>query len=134
MKIRKIGDIKTVISNRDSIHNYFAWPTVARLQNGKIAVAASGFRLKHVCPFGKAVIVYSENEGETYTAPAPVIDTVLDDRDAGILPYGESGVILTSFNNTIEFQKGEAEKYGGDKGGYQAAYLSRIEPKDEAKY
>ena len=134
MKVAKIGDPKVIISNRDSYHNYFACPTVAKLQNGKIAVVASGFRLKHVCPFGKAVIAYSENNGETYTAPAPVIDTVLDDRDAGILPFGESGVVVTSFNNTVEFQKGEAEKYGGDKGGYQTAYLSRVEAEREEEF
>lgn len=56
MKIQTVGAPKVIISNRDSQHNYFAWPTIAKLQNGKIAVVASGFRLKHVCPFGKAVI------------------------------------------------------------------------------
>lgn len=84
MKIERIGDIKTVMCNEGSRHNYFGWPTVCRLQNGKIASVASGFRLDHVCPFGKAVIAYSEDEGETFTAPAPVIDTVLDDRDGGV--------------------------------------------------
>ncbi len=134
MKIKTIGEPKVIMSNPDSQHNYFGWPSVARLQNGKIAVVASGFRLKHVCPFGKAVIAYSENEGETYTSPAPVIDTPLDDRDAGILAFGESNVLVTSFNNTVEFQKGETHKYGGDIGGYQAAYLSRVTPDDEEKY
>ncbi|MBO5747039.1 MAG: hypothetical protein J6S13_08140, partial [Clostridia bacterium] len=134
MKIKKIGDPKVIMCNPDSYHNYFAWPTIAKLQNGKIAVVASGFRLKHVCPFGKAVICYSENNGETYTAPAPIIDTPLDDRDAGILAFGESNVLITSFNNTVEFQKGEAEKYGGDKGGYQVAYLNRVEAEAEEKF
>ena len=63
-------------------------------------------RLEHVCPFGKAVISYSFDGGETYTLPAPVIDTTLDDRDAGICPFGESGVIFTSFNNSAEMQRG----------------------------
>ena len=134
MKIKRIGEPKVIMSNRDSYHNYFAWPTVAKLQNGKIAVVASGFRLKHVCPFGKAVISYSENEGESYTAPAPIIDTVLDDRDAGILAFGDKGVLVTSFNNTIKFQQGEAHKYGGDVGGYQTAYLSRVESKREEEF
>lgn len=61
MKINSIGGLKTVISNRDSMHNYFGWPTSARLKNGKIAVGASGFRLGHVCPFGKSVISYSDD-------------------------------------------------------------------------
>ena len=87
MKIINIGDTKVIMSNPHSKHNYFAWPTVTRLQNGKIAVVASGYRLRHVCPFGKMVISYSENEGETYTSPAPIIDTPLDDRDGGILAF-----------------------------------------------
>ena len=87
MKIVKIGDPSVIMSNPHGKHRYFGWPTVARLQNGKIAVVASGFRMRHVCPFGKTVISYSEDEGNTYTSPAPVIDTVLDDRDGGILAY-----------------------------------------------
>ena len=105
MKITKIGSTKIVMSNPESKHNYFAWPTAARLQNGKIAVGASGFRLGHICPFGKSVISYSDNDGETYTAPAAVIDTVLDDRDVGLCPFGDNGLIFTSFNNTVEFQR-----------------------------
>ena len=94
MKIEKVGAPKVIISNPNSMHNYFAWPSIAKLQNGKIAVVCSGFRLGHVCPFGKAVISYSEDEGETYTYPAPVLDTILDDRDAGIAVVGENTVIL----------------------------------------
>ncbi|MBQ8552488.1 MAG: hypothetical protein IJ428_06720 [Clostridia bacterium] len=63
MKITPIGSPETVMHNPDSRHNYFAWPTVTRLQNGKLAVVASGFRLFHVCPFGKTVISYSEDDG-----------------------------------------------------------------------
>ena len=90
MKIVRIGEPKIIMSNPESRHDYFAWPTAARLKNNKIAVVASGFRLRHVCPFGKTVISYSEDEGETYTLPAPVIDTVLDDRDGGIMTFGEA--------------------------------------------
>ena len=136
MKIQKIGEPKIIISNPDSYHNYFAWPTVSRLQNGKIAVVASGFRLAHVCPFGKAVISYSENEGESYTVPAPIIDTPLDDRDAGILAFGESNVIVTSFNNKVEFQMSEKDnaKYGGDAYGYKEAYLNSVDKTADEKY
>jgi hypothetical protein len=89
MKITRDGKPQIVMSNPGSIHHYFAWPTVARLQNGKIAVVASGFRCRHICPFGKTIISYSLDNGESYTLPAPVIDTVLDDRDGGIVPFGE---------------------------------------------
>ena len=106
MKI--IKQPRTIISNPDSIFGYFAWPTVARLPDGSLATVCSGFRMRHVCPFGKAVISFSRDDGETWSRPAPVIDTPLDDRDAGICVYGNN-IIVTSFNNTPDFQRRRAE-------------------------
>ncbi len=105
MKIRLIDKAKTIMSNPDGDHRYFGWPTVIRLKNGRIAVGASGYRIEHICPFGKGVIAFSDDEGGNYTAPVPVIDTVLDDRDVGLAAFGDSGLIVTSFNNTTEFQR-----------------------------
>ncbi|MBQ9783031.1 MAG: exo-alpha-sialidase [Clostridia bacterium] len=127
MKLVKLGSPTVVMSNPLSKHNYFAWPTAVRLQNGRIAVVASGFRLRHICPFGKTVIAYSDDDGETYTAPAPVIDTVLDDRDGGITPFGSQGVIVTSFNNTTDMQRSYA------KDDYSLAYLDTVTPEEQAE-
>ncbi len=129
MKIKLIGNPETIISNPNSHHGYFAWPTAAILQNGNIAVGASGFRLEHICPFGKAVISYSTDGGNTYTPPAPVIDTPLDDRDAGICPFGESGVIFTSFNNSARFQR----QHNKDNE-YVQRYIDTITKEDEEKF
>lgn len=137
MEIQPIGTPKIVMENPNSLHNYFGWPSVAKLQNGKIAIGASGFRLEHVCPFGKGVIAYSEDEGETYTAPSPVIDTVLDDRDVGIVAFGEKGVIFTSFNNTVAIQREWAaapQRRSGGQGPlyhYTLAYLDAVSPDAE---
>lgn len=129
MKIELIGKPKTIISNPNSRHGYFAWPTVSLLQDGKIAVGASGFRIEHICPFGKAVISYSFDGGEAYTLPAPVIDTPLDDRDAGICTFGENGVIFTSFNNSAAMQK----QHNKDNE-YAQSYINTITEEDEEKY
>lgn len=129
MKIKFLSDLKTILSNPNSHHNYFAWPSLVRLKNGNIAVASSGFRLKHICPFGKSVIAFSKEEGKTYSAPTPIIDTVLDDRDAGLCPFGDSGLILTSFNTTVELQRICAENNP-----YVLAYLDQITPEEEAHY
>ena len=133
MKIKRCGEPKVIIENPYGKHNFFSWPTAARLQNGKIAVVASGFRLSHVCPFGKTVISYSEDEGETYTLPAPVIDTPLDDRDGGILAFGSSNVIVTSFNNTRRFQKRRVYA-DQDNITYRSAYLDLVTEEDEKIY
>lgn len=129
MKINIIGSARVVMDNPMSRHNYFGWPTVARLKNGRIAAAASGYRLAHICPFGKAVMAFSDDDGETYTRPFPVIDTPLDDRDAGLCPFGTSALIVTSFNNTAAFQRESG--YGGE---YRDSYLDTVTDEDEAKY
>ena len=105
MDIKLIGSEKVVMTNTESHHAYFAWPTIAKLQNGKICVGASGYRVEHICPFGKGVLAFSDDNGETYSKPISVFDTVLDDRDVGLCVFGESGLIATSFNNTLEFQR-----------------------------
>ncbi len=105
MKIKTIGATETVMSNPYGVHNYFGWSTAARLKNGKIAVSCSGFRLGHVCPFGKAVMSLSDDDGESFSPPSIVIDTPLDDRDSGLCPFGESGLIITTVNNSITSQK-----------------------------
>ena len=130
MKIKKIGEPTVIMSNPLSKHNYFAWPSAERLQNGRIAVGASGYRLRHVCPFGKSVLSFSENEGETYTAPAPIIDTVLDDRDVGLCPFGESGLIFTSFNNSTDFQRTYLDRHP-EEAAYRAAYLDTVTKEEQ---
>ena len=124
MKIVLEGVPETIMSNSGSVYNYFGWPTVVRLQDGRIAVGASGFRKRHVCPYGKAVISYSSDGGKSYTSPIPVIDTSLDDRDCGIATFGESGIIVTSFNNTVAFQM----KYADEE---DRVHLSKITREDE---
>ena len=140
MKI-SVKETKVICSNPNSVHhNYFGWPTVARLQNGRLAMTASGFRARHVCPFGKVVMCISEDEGKSWTPPAIVMDTPLDDRDAGILPFGENSVMVTSFNNTVAMQRKWNHLY--DENGnlnprsvYINAYLDAIDPEQaESRY
>lgn len=88
---------RIICENPNSMFNYFGWPTVGRLPDGTLAMVCSGFRLGHVCPFGKGVICYSRDEGKTWTKPAIVIDTPEDDRDCGIMTFGGK-VMITSFN------------------------------------
>lgn len=130
MRIKKLSETKVIMSAPGSSRNYFAWPTAAVTKDGRIAVACSGFRLEHICPFGKAVICFSDDNGETFSAPEAVIDTVLDDRDAGLCPFGESGLILTSFNNSVEFQRNNCTREHLKE---CLDYLDTVSPEDEEK-
>ena len=135
MKIKIVEPSRVIMDNPGSKHCYFGWPTAVRLRNGRIAVGASGYRLSHICPFGKSVLSLSEDEGKTYTRPMPVIDTVLDDRDAGLCTFGESGLILTSFNNTCDFQrryiKGHVDARDEAAQKYVAAYLDTVTEEEQ---
>lgn len=122
MDIRIVEEEKVICSNSDGIHNYFGWPSVARMQDGSLAAVASGFRLAHICPFGKVVLARSYDEGKSWTAPEVVIDTPLDDRDGGICTFGEAGVMVASFNNSVQFQR----SYQGQSD-YRRAYLDEVE-------
>ena len=80
---------------------YFAWPTIARTDSGKLVVAASGLRYEHVCPYGKTVLFTSEDEGATWSRPRIVNDTPLDDRDAGVISLGGEKLLITWFSSDV---------------------------------
>ncbi|MBQ0126314.1 MAG: exo-alpha-sialidase [Clostridiales bacterium] len=124
---------RVIIDNPDSIFNYFAWPSVARLCDGTLAAVCSGYRMRHICPFGKAVICYSKNEGKTWTRPAAIIDTPLDDRDSGIL-VTKDRVFVTSFNNTAAFQRKIIGEQTGESADLIRAYINKIPNGAEEKY
>ena len=127
MKVEVLSQ-KVICSNEDNkIHNYFAWPTVTRLHNGRLAMVASGFRMRHIDPFGKVILSYSEDEGKTWSRPSIIMDTPLDDRDAGIVPFGDNKVIVTSFHSGYDVNRRWA---GGDESDYSSylhGYLDIIE-------
>ena len=89
-----------ICQNPNSLFRYFGWPSVAKLPDGTLAMVCSGFRTGHIGPFGKGIICYSKDEGKTWTKPMPIIDTLEDDRDCGILVYNGK-VMVNSFNNGI---------------------------------
>lgn len=133
MKITLLGETEIIMSNPEGMHKYFGWPTVARLKNGELMAAASGFRLAHICPFGKAVAIRSTDEGKTWSCPEIVIDTVLDDRDGGLCPFGESGLVVTSFNNSVAQQRAWAEEanHTPERKKYILSHLDMVPEKKE---
>ncbi len=105
IRIQVTSEPKTICTSDDPLFKYFAWPSVAWTRDGRLAMAASGFRIQHIDPYGTGVICFSEDLGETWTQPVAAIDTPLDDRDCGLCAFGESGLLITSFNNSIQMQR-----------------------------
>ena len=95
----------------DGIFQYQGWPTVCKDENGVLYAACSGFRLGHVCPLGKNVMYISRDEGKTWSSPIVVNDTVMDDRDAGILCMGQGKMLLSWFSHPMSFYEDRRGKF-----------------------
>jgi len=112
-----IHDIKTISYQPDL---YCGWPTVTRRADGEILVVWSGGRAGHICPFGRVEMMRSNDHGETWTFPRVVLDTPIDDRDAGLLETAKGSILITTFTSLayeshLEKKKGtpeEAEWFG----------------------
>ena len=78
---------------------YFGWPTVARMDDGRVLVVSSGLRSEHVCPFGKTVLHESKDDGRTWSASRVIQDSPIDDRDAGIVNLGGESVLVSWFRS-----------------------------------
>ena len=114
----------------DSVFGYFGWGSVARLDAHTLVAACSGERMNHVCPFGKTEIFYSRDDGRTWSPPVVVNNTVLDDRDAGIVSLGGDRLLLSWFNHPLRYCLPAAD--ASDEALY-AAYAALAEPLDRCE-
>lgn len=79
---------------------YHGWPTVTKMKNGSLLAVYSGGRELHICPFGRVEMMRSVNDGRTWSAPVTLVDSPLDDRDAGIVETGKGTILVTWFTST----------------------------------
>lgn len=86
-----------VISQQAQFYN--GWPTVARRADGTLWVVTSGGRMGHVCPFGRVEAMVSHDEGKTWTFPRTLLDSDMDDRDAGVLETAKGTLLVTTFTS-----------------------------------
>ena len=89
------------IYKMDGFMNYYAWPSVTKIGGGKLLAVVSQ-RYQHVDPYGRVVGFISEDNGETWSEPFLIADTVLDDRDAGVV-YWQGKIIVTWFTHSRNY-------------------------------
>ena len=88
---------QTIVCKKNGeTYGYFAWPTVTKIGGTRLIAVASGMRSAHTGMDGKLVCWYSEDEGKTWSEPQLLMDTVLDDRDAGVV-YWNGKIIVSWF-------------------------------------
>lgn len=78
---------------------YSGWPTIARRGNGELVLAWSGNREAHVCPFGVVNYAVSRDEGESWSWPRTILDSDIDDRDAGIVETQRGTLLVSTFTS-----------------------------------
>lgn len=87
-----------IISRRTTgTFGYHAWGTVTKLTDGTLVAGCSGGRVYHVCPFGKSMLFFSHDDGETWSAPMIVNDSWMDDRDVGLTALPNNGLLMSWF-------------------------------------
>lgn len=82
---------------------YHGWATVAKGKNGRLHLTYSGGRDFHVCPFGRLEYMVSDDGGDSWSWPRVLMDSLIDDRDSGVLET-KNGVLLASFFTSIAYQ------------------------------
>jgi hypothetical protein len=92
----KVQDIRVV---SHLAHRYHGWPTLARRRNGQLLLVCSGGRESHVCPFGRVELMRSDDGGAHWSWPQTLIDSAIDDRDAGVLETPKGSLLVTSFTS-----------------------------------
>jgi len=92
----KILDLKKISRSPEMYHG---WPTLSLLQNGEMVLAWSGGREGHVCPFGQVHYMKSRDGGEHWCWPRVILDSGLDDRDAGVLETRSGTLLVTTFSS-----------------------------------
>lgn len=80
-------------------HLYHGWPTLTRRSNGKLVVVYSGGREAHVCPFGRVEMMTSNDDGRHWSWPRILLDSVIDDRDAGVMETPRGSLLVTTFTS-----------------------------------
>ncbi|MDA0990707.1 MAG: sialidase family protein [Verrucomicrobia bacterium] len=78
---------------------YFGWPSVARKTDGTLVVVASGLRHRHVCPWGKTVLLTGADDGLTWSEPRVINNSPIDDRDAGVVVLDHDSLLVSWFTH-----------------------------------
>ena len=106
-------------------YGYFAWPTVTKLDGNRLMAVSSGMRRAHIDIEGKLVGWFSEDEGKTWSEPFVLADTLLDDRDAGVV-YWNGKIIVSWFcASKVYYINNNASAYGTWADGIDDEYDTR---------
>ncbi len=105
-----VGESIIVHRSDNTAYSYNAWPSMCRDENGVLYAVFSGDRLTHVCPYGQNIMAKSTDGGATWQEVGVINDSVMDDRDTGILYIGEGKMLITYFCHGTRTYLSEPER------------------------
>ena len=124
-----------VISLRPN--HYHGWPTLARRKNGELLLVCSGGRESHVCPFGQVELMRSSDGGKTWSFQRVLLDSPIDDRDAGVLETAKGSLLATTFTSNAYDERiikvGAPKKWSVEKRTRWLAAHNRVPAADRKK-
>ncbi|MBS1854664.1 MAG: exo-alpha-sialidase [Acidobacteria bacterium] len=96
---RARAEVESIATISRQAEFYHGWPTLALRRDGELLIAYSGGRESHVCPFGRVEVIRSRDGGRTWSWPEVVLDTPIDDRDAGVIETAAGSLLVTTFTS-----------------------------------
>ncbi|MDY3723996.1 MAG: sialidase family protein, partial [Candidatus Borkfalkiaceae bacterium] len=103
-----VGNEGVIYQSEEKL-GYCGWPSVAKIYDDKL-ISVWSLRQTHRDPYGKVVGAISEDNGVTWSEPFTIIDTVLDDRDAGVIFWKNKVIVSTvSVAKSIYLNSGNQE-------------------------
>ena len=110
--------------------HYQGWPTICKGE-GTTLYAASSARVHHVDPFGVVVFYESHDNGATWSEPKIIVDSPIDDRDAGVVYLGNGKILVSWFTNDGQsYIDGDLSSWRNDSvitDEQERAYLKKFE-------
>jgi hypothetical protein len=97
------------------------FPVALRLQDGRIAIVLRG-GAPHVGLAGRLDMVFSADDGKTWTAPTPVVDSPLDDRNPA-LGQAADGSLIVGFWRTGTYD--DSGKYNPNLNKERSTWVTR---------
>lgn len=85
------------------------FPVAVTLQDGRIAAVVRGPG-NHLGLDGRLDIVFSSDEGKTWSKPALVIDTPLDDRDQAVGQAKDGTIVVAYYRDANYNEKGKYDR------------------------
>ncbi len=88
---------------------YCAWPSIARSPDGTLTLVFCSTE-EHLGPTGSILCMRSRDGGASWTPPAVVRDSPLDDRESGLTTMRDGGVVLHVYSarHTASWYRGLA--------------------------